>query len=252
MRNPHNEPLSSDISEAKGAAQAAPERRCVLTGDVAPRDRLVRLALSPDDVIWPDPLARAPGRGAWIGVSRAELTAAMEKGRLRAALARAFKQSSFSIPEDLPQRIEDALRHSFCQRLGLEMRAGRLILGSDRIADQARMGRVSALYHASDAGEDGTKKLDQAFRVGMDAEGSGLTGICLPLDRATLSVALGRDNVVHMALADRFSAERAQTLLQRLLNYTKATEVAFGNDGNRAAAMTDPGTAATTNREYEG
>ena len=102
------------------------------------------------------------------------------------------------------------------------MRAGRLILGSDRIAEEARAGGVAALYHAADASEDGSRKLDQAWRVGQDAEGSGLCGVRLPLDRAALSVALGRDNVVHLALADEPSAERVAAPLQRLLTFLGA------------------------------
>ena len=136
---------------------------------------------------------------------------------------------------------ERALVRAFLDRLGLEMRAGRLILGSDRIANEARMGKVTALYHAVDASEDGARKLDQAFRVGTDAEGTGLTGTRLPLDRAALSVALGRDNVVHLALADRASAERVAIPLRRLLHFL----------GGHPAAVTDgpPDTrqAATAN-----
>src|SRR5690606_4190010 len=125
-------------------------------------------------------------------------------------------------PQDLPARVESALLRAFLDRLGLEMRAGKLILGSDRIENEARMGRAAALYHAADAGEDGNRKLDQAFRVGTDAEGTDLVGTRLPLDRAALSVALGRDNVVHLALADRASAERVAIPLRRLLNFLGA------------------------------
>jgi hypothetical protein len=39
------------------------------------------------------------------------------------------------------------------------------------------MGRVTWLAHAADAGQDGNRKLDQAWRVGMEAEGSGETGV---------------------------------------------------------------------------
>src|SRR5690606_20344395 len=163
----------------------------------------------------PDALARAPGRGAWIGVGRGALEQALASGKLQAALSRAFKTGALTIPQDLPERVESALLRAFLDRLGLEMRAGKLILGSDRIANEMRMGRAAALYHAADAGEDGSRKLDQAFRVGTDAEGTDLAGLRLPLDRAALSVALGRDNVVHLALADRASAERVAIPLRR-------------------------------------
>ena len=219
MRNPRNEPLGvPDIAEAPGPGDG-PERRCVLSGRNGARDHFVRLALSPEGAVLPDALAKAPGRGAWIGVDRTELSGAVASGQLKAALTRAFKTGPLAIPGDLAALTEKALLRALLDWLGLEMRAGKLLLGSDRIAGEARMGKVAALYHASDASDDGARKLDQAFRVGSDAEGTGLAGCRLPLDRAALSVALGRDNVVHLALADRASAERVAIPLRRLQTF---------------------------------
>ena len=225
MRIPHNDPLDSGSSgpaekpKHNGPAAVVPERKCVLSGDHGTRDDLLRLAISPDGDVLPDALARAPGRGAWIGVSRGELETAISKGKLKGALARAFKGTVLTIPADLPERAEAALRRAFTDRLGLEMKSGRLLVGSDRIAENARMGKVTWLAHAADAGEDGSRKLDQAWRVGREEEGSGLHGVTLPLDRTALSVALGRDNVVHLALTDRDAAARLDLPLQRLLRF---------------------------------
>ena len=230
MRNPRNEPLAGPDIVAPTGSGDGPERRCVLTGATAGRTDLLRLAISPDGDVLPDALARAPGRGAWIGVDRAALAEALANGRLKASLARAFKGRKLAIPADLPERAEKALVRAVLDRLGLELRTGRLILGSDRIANEARAGKVAALYHALDASEDGSRKLDQAFRVGCDAEGTGLAGVRLPLDRTALSVALGRDNVVHLALADRASAERVAIPLGRLLHFL----------GGPTAALTEP------------
>ncbi|MBE5074821.1 DUF448 domain-containing protein [Erythrobacteraceae bacterium E2-1 Yellow Sea] len=240
MRTPNNERLTPDIAnrpKARTASEpdrtrpnqkAEPERRCILTGDHGARDRLVRLAISPEGAVLPDIHAKAPGRGAWIGAARTELEKAMAKGQLKGALARAFKGAALSIPADLPALIELGLRKSLTDRLGLELRSGKLVLGSDRIAEQARAGRIALLLHASDASEDGRKKLDQAWRVGRDAEGSGERGIVLPLDRAALSVALGRDNTVHLALADAASADRIRLALMRLQNFSGATNTPDG------------------------
>lgn len=235
MRTPPNECVSSDIAETPKARTASePERRCVLSGDTASRDTLVRLAISPDGDVLPDPAAKAPGRGAWIGVSRRELEAAIAKGQLKGALARAFRGASLQISADLPQKVEDALTRSVKDRLGLEMRAGHVVLGSDRIAEQARSGRVALLLHAADASEDGRKKLDQAWRVGREEEGSGERGAVLPLDRAALSVALGRDNVVHLALNNGAAAGRVQGALARLLHFKGALRPTL-DDGDRAS-----------------
>ncbi len=262
MRNPRNERLGSDRSAA------APERKCILSGEHASRDALVRLAISPTGpdgvcLVLPDVFARAPGRGAWIGVSRADLEIALSKGKLKGALARAFKGEALTIPDDLADRIQAALLRAFTDRLGLEMRSGRLLVGSDRIAENARQGKVAWLAHAADAAEDGSRKLDQAWRVGEDAEGSGLRGITLPLDRAALSVALGRDNVVHLALADKAAAARLSEPLQRLLGFlgtpattgaeaTSELEVAggleeTGKDEGKSTAVPAAQPAMTTN-----
>ena len=241
MRNPHNEALSPDIAERRKARESGPERRCILSGDNASQDALIRLAISPDGpdgtaMVLPDALARAPGRGAWIGVTQDALSASLANGKLRGALARAFKGARLEIAETLPDMIEQALTRAFLDRLGLEMRAGKLIVGTDRIAEQARMGGVAWLAHAADAAADGSRKLDQAWRVGMDAEGSGMGGVSLPLDRATLSVALGRENVVHLALADAKSAERVALPLRRLLHFLGAADAAADDTGGRTNA----------------
>ncbi len=209
MRTPPNERVSSDIADTPRSRKAdnasGSERRCVLSGETLPRDKLVRLAISPDGLVLPDPGAKAPGRGAWIAPNRAALEAAMSDGHLKRALMRAFKGGpkdvSLSYSDELPQQIEMALTRHLTDRLGLELRAGNVVLGSSRIEEQARSGRIALLLHASDSSADGRKRLDQAWRVGCEIEGSGARGTVLPLDRSTLSMALGRENTVHLGVS---------------------------------------------------
>ncbi len=225
MRTPPNERLTSDIAEPALPADAGSERRCILSGDTSARDGLLRLAISPDGLVLPDAGAKAPGRGAWIGVDRAALEEALAEGHLRKALMRAFKGADLTIPEDLPERVEAALARHFGDRLGLELRSGNIVLGSARIEEQARSGRIATLLHANDSSADGRRKLDQAWRVGSDAEGSGQRGTVLPLDRTALSVALGRDNVVHLGVAghpgDMRAANRVLQAVSRLVHFAR-------------------------------
>jgi predicted RNA-binding protein YlxR (DUF448 family) len=193
----------------------SPERTCILTWETGTRDELIRLALSPDGDVLPDVRAKAPGRGAWIGVDRHALDAALAKGKLKAALTRAFKTNEIAVPADLGERVETALRQAVLDRLGLEARAGNVATGSEKIETAARRGEVHLLLHAADAGEEGNRKLDQAWRVGSEAEGSGQRGLVLPLPRAILSLALGRDNVVHVAVVDRAAAKRVSHAIAR-------------------------------------
>ena len=218
--------------EGNGSAHV-PERRCILTGAHDARDTLIRLAISPDGDLLPDVRAKAPGRGAWIGVDRKTLETAQAKGKLRGALARSFKGKPLSVPDDLGQRIETALERAFLDRLGLESRSGALVLGSDRIEEAARKGRVHLLMHAADAGTDGSRKLDQALRVGRDEEGSGLRGVALPVSRTILAMALGRENVVHIALIDRAAAQRVSHALARWRGYIGLDGEAEPRDSSR-------------------
>jgi len=207
-----------------------PERKCILSGGHGARDRLIRLALSPDGEVLPDVRARAPGRGAWIGVDGKALEEARCKGKLRGALLRAFKTDRLSIPEDLAERIESALRQTTLDRLGLEARAGTLITGAERIETAARRGELHLLIHAADAGADGCRALDQAWRVG----GGAAQGLVFPAERAILSLALGRQNVVHIGIVDAAAAARVLSALTRWRAFIGADE------GLSAAAAESP------------
>lgn len=221
IRSPHAKPkgfrarAGESPSPDTNEDESAPSRRCILSGEKDARDGLIRLALGPDGMVAPDVRARAPGRGAWIGVNRVALDTANAKGKLKGALARAFKTSAVGAPADLGARIEDALEKDALNRLGLEAKSGMLLTGSEKIDAAARKGEVKLLLHAADAGIDGNRKLDQAWRVGRDREGSAEQGMVLPVGRTILSLALGRENVVHIALTDRAAAERVALALTR-------------------------------------
>ena len=234
MRNPQNDAALAS-SPAKAGAQGDakqrsrargprpspgndPERTCVLTRRKAAKDQLIRLALDPEGIVAPDVRARAPGRGAWISVGQAELAKAVASGKLKGALQRAFKTGDIDIPADLADRTAEALRQAALDRLGMEARSGNLANGSERIEASARSGKVHLLVHAADAGEDGRRKLDQAWRVGGGPSaslGTGGQGLIFPEGRTILSLALGRENVVHCALTDPAAAARVLHAISR-------------------------------------
>jgi predicted RNA-binding protein YlxR (DUF448 family) len=232
MRDPRNDPLDAHV----------PERTCILTRRTAPREELIRLALGPNGQVAPDVRARAPGRGAWVGVGRKALDEANAKGKLKGALSRALKTGVLDVPADLSKRIEAALRQHALDRLGMEAKAGNLINGSDRVEQAARAGKVHLLIHAADAGEDGRRRLDQAWRVG----GGDQSGLVFPEDRTILSMALGRENVVHIALTDAGAARRVLHAIDRWLAFIDPDA---GLDGDAAArpsagdAIVDEGNA---------
>ena len=214
----------------------SPIRTCILSGELGDRATLIRLALGPDGSVAPDLFAKAPGRGAWIGVNSEELTKAQDKGKLAGLLRRAFKTDRIELIDDLAGRVERGLKKAFLDRLGLEARAGHLILGAEKIDAASRSGQVRLLLHASDASADGSGKRDQAWRVGEDAEGSGKGGIKLPVDRDELSAALGRQNAVHVALIDQKAANRVMHHLGRWLNFNGCSNAPLDSASKAADA----------------
>jgi predicted RNA-binding protein YlxR (DUF448 family) len=230
LRKRTNDPLDAHV----------PERTCILSRRTAPKEELIRLALSPDGEVAPDVRARALGRGAWIGVGRADLDAAQSKGKLKAGLVRAFRTNDVKIPDDLGDRIAASLRQAALDRLGLEARGGSLINGADRVETAARAGKVRLLIHAADAGEDGRRKLDQAWRVG----GGKARGLVFPEGRTILSMALGRENVVHIALTDPAAARRVGDAIDRWLAFIDPDAGLEGGDaapGHASAGELDEG-----------
>ena len=213
----HDEHLTFDIlvedalPELAADGAALPERRCILTGVHGPRAALIRLAVGPDNQIAADLGAKLPGRGAWIVADRKLLDAAMAKGKLKGALARAFKANNLNVPEGLSDQIAAGLERRALDRLGLENKSGNLIWGHERVGEAILKGKVRLLMHAADAKPDGMSKLEARRRGASPATVS----IVLPVGREQLSMALGRENVVHAAIGDSGSAARVIETLER-------------------------------------
>lgn len=236
----NDQPLSLDSDEAAHADESAAiapvqkgaMRKCILSGSHGERAALIRLALDADGHVAPDLGARSPGRGAWVSPDRALIDAALTKGKLRGALMRAFKTSAVHLPDNLVDQIGDGLARRALDRLGLENKAGNLVWGADRIGDALAAGRVRLLLHAGDAAPDGISKLESKRR-GSPREALSMV---LPADRAQLSMALGRENVVHAAVCDAAACARVAAAVDRWRAFsgnhpdTAAAHKGTGND----------------------
>jgi len=212
-----------------GETEGRSERRCVLTRCCGPCDRMIRLVMAPDGVVVPDIDGSLPGRGAWISADREAFEAALAKGRLAGALAHGLKTrvAASQIPADMPVRIDSLLVGRVCNRLGLERRAGRLVAGFEAVRQALVRRPVRVLLEASDAAVDGRRKL--RARSGPDIAVFSL------LTRAQMSLALGRENVVHAAVENGGGAERLIRDLERLASWrgepeteARPTSAAFG------------------------
>jgi predicted RNA-binding protein YlxR (DUF448 family) len=218
QRMEHNDRLIP----ASPAAGKESQRRCLLTGEAMPRAGLIRLALGPDGGIVPDLSGKLPGRGGWISADRTLFETVAARKRLHGALARALKTNAMRLPDDLADQIEAVLSHRLLQRLGLENRAGNLIFGADRVREQLARGRVLMVLHAGDARPDGANRLDGMARAVGESLEADIAHVRLPIGRAALSAALGRDNVVHIGVIDAGAATRIAADMARLAGFAAA------------------------------
>ena len=192
---------------------AVRERRCIVTGEIMPDQRLIRFVLAPDGEVVPDVAAKLPGRGLWVTATRVAIGAAVEKK----LFARAAKASANASP-DLAERAEKALVARMSGDLGLARRSGALVLGFDNVLRALESPKApNLLIDASDGAADGKRKLYNAAHArGVKPQ------LITCLSSAELGLALGRENVIHAALqpgglAERlmFDAERLQGLRVR-------------------------------------
>ena len=168
-----------------------PERRCIVTGESGPVDRLIRFVLGPDGQAVPDIAGKLPGRGAWLTADRALVNKAVKK-RL---FSRAFRQP-VEAPGDLADRLEAALATRMVEMLGLARKAGQAVTGAEKVRAHLQSGQAGVLMQARDGAEDGRRKLARL----ADAVGEGRIERIELLGSAEMGLAFGREFAIHAAL----------------------------------------------------
>lgn len=198
-----------------GADRDGPERRCIVSGERGDPAGLLRFVVGPDAAVVPDLEGELPGRGMWVTSRQSAVAEAVR----RKAFSRAAR-APVKAPPELPDMVAGLLRRRALARLGLAQRGGALVAGADKVRDWVEKGRAGLLLQAADGAADGRRRLAHLAQA-------------LPLvalyDGQELSLALGRENVVHAAIAAGGAAERA---LQDALRLQRYLEI-----GDEAAAL---------------
>ncbi len=193
--------LTQEAPASHSTNRAPAARRCIVTRAPAPRSGLVRFVRGPDDAVVADVAEKLPGRGVWVG-AEAGLVHKAVKNNL---FARAFHGPARAAA-DLPATVERALAGRCLDYLGLAARAGQVVAGYENVSGLVRAGEAAAVLAAHDAAPGGRAKI---------AALAGAIRVIELFARAELSLALGRENVVHAALrpgglAEHFLRESAR------------------------------------------
>ena len=191
------------------------ERRDIVSGEVLPESRLMRFVADPDGQVVPDAGAKLPGRGLWVEASKAAIDRCVEKK----LFSRAAKAPVVATA-DLSARAEKVLVARMIGDLGLARRSGALVLGFDNVLRELEGPKPpKALIEAFDGAADGKRKLyAAAHRLELNC------AVIECLTSAELSVALGRENVIHAAVQPGGLAERLTFDAERLSGFRPRTE----------------------------
>ena len=168
-------------------ADEGPRRRCLVSGEVLATERMIRFVVDPGGEIVADIEAVLPGRGLWVTAS----SGALERAAERDLFSRAARRK-VGIPDRLAAGVAARLLGRCQSLLGLARRAGTLTVGFEKVRAEISRGRAAVLVQAADASPHGSAKLDRRI--------AALRRVTI-LTRAELSLAVGRENVVHAALA---------------------------------------------------
>jgi predicted RNA-binding protein YlxR (DUF448 family) len=187
---------------SRSKAEAGRERRDLVSGESLGEERLIRFVAGPGGEVTPDVARKLPGRGLWVEAQRDAVETAARKGLFsRAAKAR------LAAPAGLADEVERLLRRRLLSGLGLARKAGELISGFEKTAAALKSAKVAFLIEASDGSVDGRGKL-----VKLAAHATNRPQIVGVFSSDELGLALGLDNVIHLAFlagqgADNWSAD---------------------------------------------
>jgi predicted RNA-binding protein YlxR (DUF448 family) len=184
------------------------DRTCIVTRKQAEPDDLIRFVVGPDSAIVPDLKRNLPGRGCWVTADRLHIDKAAAKG----AFARAFKKP-VTVPADLGAMVDGLLARSALGMLGMARKAGAVGLGATKVESAVRSGLALFLLHATEASEDGVRKMSQARRATVHLGGPAVLAYKL-FSEAELSLALGGTNVIHAAV---LAGDAGKAALKRIV-----------------------------------
>ncbi len=203
MAQTANPPEDDEPEDDGEEPETGPLRRCAVTRERLPKERMIRFVVGPERQLVPDLAARLPGRGIWLS-ARADV---IETAASRGAFAKAAR-GPVKVAPDLTAGLQVALTRRIGETLGLARRAGQAVFGFVKAREWLDSGRAGLVLQASDG------SLEERSRF-LGARHAGIP-VVAALDGALLGAIFGRDHVVHVAVAPGRLAETLRIEAERL------------------------------------
>ena len=192
------------------------ERMCAVTRQVKPVEELIRFVQNPEGEVVPDPKGELPGRGIWVTSIRSTI----EKAIKDQVFVRGFK-SNVIINNNLLDQIDKLLEAFAISYLGLARKAGQVVSGFTKVISAIRAGAVCGIIHASDASEEGLRKI---FNSIFSQSGKSINVPVIRLFTSNqLASIFGDDNVVNVALLNGQVSNAVIARVQKLAQFREET-----------------------------
>lgn len=188
--------------EAEDIPLKGPLRRCLATGNIRPKEEMFRFVVGPEGQLVPDLAAKLPGRGLWLSPERFVVNTALQKGLFSKAARR-----KVTVEDGMAERLVELAERRCLDLLGMARRAGLVVAGFDQVKEALAKGSVAFRLEASDGAADGRRKLDGQNREARQFR---------LFSAERLGKALGREQMVHIALLPGGLAKRLKLELNRL------------------------------------
>ena len=143
-------------------------RMCIVTRESGSQDELIRFVAAPDGTVVADLKRQLPGRGCWVKIDRSLVDKAVAKKLFARALKADVKAAA-----ELGETVDTLLVQQLMQMMNMARKAGQFVTGSAKVDAAVRSGAAIAVFHATNAAEDGVRKIDQArkaWHLGMETE----------------------------------------------------------------------------------
>jgi len=174
--------VASAVEPEEAGGKGSRLYRCIVSGQIKPREELVRFVISPDGVVTPDLEGKLPGRGYWVTCRYNEIHRAVAENMFSRAV-----NANVTIPAAMIANLIMLLRRAAQATLGLARRDWNVEFGQENVRVAINARKVGVVLIASNAPSEFADRLD------------GVRGD-LPVIRlfttAELSQALGRESLI--------------------------------------------------------
>ena len=201
---------------AKDDRSDGPERKCIATGEVQPKNGLIRVVAGPDGPGGPGVAVQPQGRGGYVAAD----ADALEKAIAKRLFARGLK-APVMVPEGLAAEVERQIARRVVDLISLARKSGLAVAGYEKVKGWLDTEVAEVLIQAVDGSGRGKSKLSTPHYgryIGW-------------LTADELGMAFGRQTVIHAALGSGGLTKRVVEEAQRLKGLRKTDGVNGRREG---------------------